>query len=399
MNRLRRHLFAALSFGIALGAASARPAHAQTAGTTGTATVGTLATTDLFIGIQHPQGANLRAFDLPRFFNKQHCDCTEPIYIYVTLTASGFPKRASTPTGTVEFWVGQQCDQILYRTQRCQFIKSEPIATFMALGHDTLATDARVLSTYTATAQLDDAGVAITNTGVFTPTTTCTAPVASFTNSAYVLFDYDSDGVYDLTVTQDVAIDLTPPPVPENIKVAPGNEAVTVSWTPVDYSLNMDLQGYQVLCRRGADLPVFSSGTFGAYLQTCTTAETGTGLEALDPAFVCSPLLNRSDSSYRVKILQNGITYAASVVAIDNSGNASPVVLSNPDNYAIPQKTDSFYDVYRNGDSTNGPPSPSGGATGGFCAVSGRDCTGLGGGVALTVVAAFALAWRRRRRG
>ncbi len=60
-----------------------------------------------------------------------------------------------------------------------------------------------------------------------------------------------------------------------------------------------------------------------------------------------------------MEVLQNDITYAAAVVAIDNSGNPSEPIV----NYGAPIKTLSFYDVYRN-------QTPQGGATGGFCALS-----------------------------
>ena len=60
-----------------------------------------------------------------------------------------------------------------------------------------------------------------------------------------------------------------------------------------------------------------------------------------------------------MEILQNDITYAAAVVAIDASGNPSEPLV----HYGKPIKTLSFYDVYR--DQT-----PAGEATGGFCAIS-----------------------------
>jgi hypothetical protein len=105
--------------------------------------------------------------------------------------------------------------------------------------------------------------------------------------------------------------------------------------------------------------------------------------------FACSPLLSRTTTSFRVKILQNGIPYGATVVAIDTSGNASPPDLF----YTEPIKTKSFYDVYRE-------PNPNpGAATGGYCAVGpvgARGWAALPVGGALAAVAV--LARRRRRR-
>jgi hypothetical protein len=133
---------------------------------------------------------------------------------------------------------------------------------------------------------------------------------------------------------------------------------------------------------------VFKPGTFTPYVKTCARTQMGTGPEALDPTYTCSPLLTRSTSSFRVKILQNDIVYGATVVAVDNSGNASvPEVLES-----IPEKTLSFYDYYRSAEIQ-------GEATGGFCAVAatehGRPLAGLA--VAGVAVAALILRARRRR--
>jgi hypothetical protein len=87
--------------------------------------------------------------------------------------------------------------------------------------------------------------------------------------------------------------------------------------------------------------------------------------------------------------LQNDITYAASVVAIDNSGNASAPAV----HYGTPIKTLSFYDVYR--DQT-----PQGNATGGFCAIStarpGAKTTAAA--LSLLAVATLGVLISRRRR-
>ena len=198
-------------------------------------------------------------------------------------------------------------------------------------------------------------------------------------------------------------VDLQPPPAPTNIVVLGGNEAVSIRWTPVDFSINMDLQGYQIFCQRGPGLQVFGNNTFGSSVRTCATTGTDAGVPDLNPLYACSPLLNRTVDSYRVKILQNGIQYGVAVVAIDNSGNAlSPGVLTG-DNFASPERTLSFWDaLYRDVDITNGGGSGTaatpGAATGGPCAVSGGGRTALGAGTAAFVVLAAALVRVRRRR-
>ena len=217
------------------------------------------------------------------------------------------------------------------------------------------------------------------------PNPDCTSPTNGFTQTIWAIFDYGADGTYEYSATQAVFVDLTPPPVPDNITVTPGNEALNVSWTPVDETLNQDLQGYQIFCQRG-DIQVFPNGTFTPQVRSCSKTM-GLGVDGLDPLFVCSPLLNRSVDSFRVKILQNGIFYGAVVVSIDNSGNAfAPNLANDGQFFTTPVKTDSFFDVYRDGNQTNSGAGRAGAtpgaATGGFCAVAGltEARAGLAGG-------------------
>jgi hypothetical protein len=396
--------------GVVVTLAFTRPAQAQipgTAGTTGTTTTAPLADGDIFIGIQQQEGSNLSTFDLARFFNKANCDCDVPVFVFFTLTASGFAKRSQVPTGTVSFFVGSQCqDPILQKTNclplgtvttatvdQATSPSSEQITTFMSLGRETIKSSARIISTPSAGAVEFDGGV-ISSTP--TSTTPCTSPTNGFTQTVWAVFDFGADGFIDFSAQQAVFVDLVPPPAPVGVTVAPGNEAVTVRWTTVDETLNPDLQGYQILCQRGGGLQVFANNTFTPYIKSCTSM--ATGVPALDPNFICSPLLNRSDSSFRVKILQNDIFYGATVVAIDNSGNASAPDLQ----FAQPAKTDSFFDVYRDGNQTNGgagqKPTP-GAATGGFCAIAGESRLGhWGAGAAATALLAGLLSRARRRR-
>jgi MYXO-CTERM domain-containing protein len=414
---VRLAAFAALAF-VVVVLGFARPAAAQlgTAGITGTTTTtASLADGDIFIGIQATEGANLAAFDLARFFNKANCECNVPVFVFFTLTQTGFAKRSIVPQGTVSFWVGSSCNDPLLQRTNCQplgiasnGLSSEPIAQFMALGRATIPTNAQTISTNSIVSTTDVDGGVVTN-GT-TPNTSCTSTTNGFNQTVWAVFDYGSDGTLDYSAQQAVFVDLDPPPAPTGITVAPANEALNVSWTGVDYSLNMDLQGYQVFCSRGNE-QVFANGTFGSAVRSCALTA-GSGVAGLDPLFACSPLLNRTASSFRVKILQNDIYYAATVAAIDNSGNAvfpglngcRPDLQVDPDcSWQKPVKTDSFYDVYRNGNETNNGttgPTP-GAATGGFCAVGGESnpagiAMGAGAG-ALALAAAFARARRRRR--
>jgi hypothetical protein len=224
-----------------------------------------------------------------------------------------------------------------------------------------------------------------------------------FDQSLWALVTYSGHSTPDVPATRIVRIDLAPPPPPPAVEVAPGNQALVVSWTGVDTTAYPDFLGYQILCDRGGELQVFKDGTFAPGFHGCPEVAApnvplDVGVNGLDERFTCSPLLSAVTTSYRVKILQNAITYGASVVSIDTHGNASP-----PDVfYGTPTKTLSFYDVYRNGDSANTQPGQMpdpGRATGGFCT--------LGNTVprTVTVSSVAALVWalglvglRRRRR-
>src|SRR5262249_21279294 len=179
-------------------------------------------------------------------------------------------------------------------------------------------------------------------------------------------------------------------------------EALVINWDAIDTAIVPDLQGYQILCSRADQYQVFniglapdgglgtSGGPFSAAFQTCPAARTGMGVEGLDPTFVCSGILTAQTTSTRVEILQNDITYAAAVVAVDNSGNPSEPLV----NFGTPIKTLSFYDVYRN-------QTPQGQATGGFCALPTarpRLASTLGA-LALFALGALGLAIVRRPRG
>ena len=389
----------ALGFLVLLAAGAARAQFGGTTGTTGTGgTVGTtaLAASDIFIGVQAQQGSNLSAFSLARFFNKANCDCSVPVFIYYALLPSGQAKKSGiiATSGNVEFWVGQACDNYITRNAQCQNLGVQTLPTFLQNGQATLPTTARVVSTYTTatgTIIFSDGGISTGTTGTFQQTPDCTSPVQQFTQSAFLLISLAGNQTYDVVATLPIQIDLTPPPSPAGVTVQGGNEALIVNWTQVDTSLYPDLFGYQVLCKRAADLQVFTTGTFTSGFSTCAAPTMGTppppGPEGLDQAFICSPLLTASATSFRVEILQNGITYGATVVSVDNSGNASaPNVL-----YGTPQLTESFYDIYRQ------PPNM-GQATGGLCSFTPPTRRGW---IALPIVGAVAagFAIARRRRG
>jgi hypothetical protein len=387
-------LAAALAFATALLAARGASAQFDAGVTTAT----NFDATDFFIGIQAVPNANLSDFQVLRFFNVANCQCNVPVYIYVTLVDSGFAKRTAvqanlTTSSSIEFWLGQSCDNTTLRGLTCILLKQESLIEFLMQGHDTLTTDTQTMSAIVLPG-VPDAGVIGKNTSCTTAVTGST-----FNQIIWVLISpTGATGQYAPEVTRSVQIDLVPPPPPDpsTITVEGGNQALIVNWQKLDTALNTDLLGYQILCNRAGSLQVFDTGAFTPGFLTCpTTIPPGSGVSGLDPAFVCSPLLTTSASSYRVKILQNDIVYGVSVVSVDNSGNASAPDIF----YGTPIKTKSFYDVYRDGN-TGSPTDLPGGATGGFCALGPRARSARVPALAVAGLAAAlgALASRRRRR-
>jgi hypothetical protein len=371
----------------------------------GTTTTGTFGQGDFFIRVQDVKNHTLSDFDVARFFNKARCECNQPITIYVALSQQGLAKQTTvSTTGTLEVWLGTSCNDINLRGGRCTRLATTTIASFlhMSTGRLYIASDARTMSAQPNLGGDPDASF----NGTFT-NPDCTMIGEVYQQTIWVLIDSDNNGSPDQSDTQAVNIDVRPPPAPDSasISVAAGNQALILNWTGIDSASYPDLVGYQVLCNRGGDLQVFSDGTFNPAFKTCTMpvapgADGGIvtidpsfdgGVEALNPLFACSPLLSPTAHNFRLKILQNGITYGAAVVAIDNSGNASvPDVF-----YDVPIKTKSFYDVYRNDD-----PSNPGGASGGLCTLGPGATSGgaIGGACAAIALGAILLA-RRGRKG
>jgi MYXO-CTERM domain-containing protein len=380
-------VIAALAASSAVGGSRARAQVIGTGGAGGTAE--RFAAEDFFIALNGADGNRLTTSQVLGFFNLSRCNCQTPVQIYVALLQSGLAKRAAVTSsaGTVSIVLGADCNNAAaVASGACVPLSSQSVVSFLDQTQVTFQTDAQVMSAVVGAGA--DAGAS----------GTCVAPNGGqFTQTINVNFDFDGDGAIDLSVPDQVIIDLAPPPAPTGVTVQPGSQALVVGWSPVPSSVT-DLLGYQVLCSRADQYQVFdetatatggATGPFTAAFVSCPSTRTGTGLEGADPTFVCSPLLSAGATSARIEILQDGITYAAAVVAVDQSGNAA----LSPVGFNAPSKTTSFYDTYRNGD-------PAGGAAGGLCAVgpAGPSPKQTWGGLSLFVVVATGLIRRRRRQ-
>jgi len=410
-RRLGVSTLAAVTVAAAVALASPQ-AYGQTGGTTGT-TSGTLTKDDVFIGIQRVKGENLNEVNRAKFLNNASCRCKRPAWIKAVINASSLAKSAQVPAGdSVLMYLGTSCDNsTVNRDQVCRKLASTVMSDFRANGMlvptsvDVLSKQYSVNVPTTGSGGSSGTGGAggAGGAGGSTSTTTddtdpsgCDAVGDMFSQTVW-LFIESSAGARDaLSMGTGIVIDAAPPPTPTNFKVAPANEALIASWTAVDKTTTSDLAGYQVFCARRGNEQVFLNGTFTTYVDTCggdpaddpqlPITDSATFIADRNTNFICSDLLSVADTSFRIKILENAITYAVGVAAVDSHGNASKMI----EMPGTPIQTTDFYNKYRSGD-------PQGAAVGGACAVggpaSGADAATLAG---LTLLG-LTLAGRRRR--
>jgi len=356
----------------------------------------------------------LNDYDLKTFFNRARCECKTPVRIRALAKTTGRAK-ISTHQADVRLRVGgATCATAMGSTPM-------PYCTDIA---NSMQTDVAVLVTPGLTVENTADVLFAKQTAPLPGDKSSVCDQASISQSVWLWVDVNNDHAADIT---DAKIDFTAdgqaPPAPQDFRVRAGQEALEVEWTVATPA--PDLQSFIVFCSRGGDTPVFAPGSFTpAYASvgstcpqsiaspsttnttTTTTTTTTMALGALapladevpltgqrgasplqfrvlDPRFACSNLLARTQNSYRIKILQNGIPYLVGVAAVDKTGNASPIeeVLLQ-----VPVPTRDFYRGYR----------ADGGAAEGGCALGRR--AGAGRYLLVAALPLVALLLRRRRR-
>ncbi len=272
---LKSRIFAA-SVVAALALFASGRAHAQLLGTGGTTiTTGTggntgtstFSASDFFVGVQQTQGVNLSAFDVARFFNQAHCNCSTPVYLFIAIQPQSVGKRTTVTNvqGNISVVLGNGCSTLVNESiVNCVVLAQEPTLTFLNDTSYTIKTDARTLSTYPepdscittfdAGATSIDGGTSVTGTS----TGACSA-TGQFDQAINVLIDFNGDNSPDVSggLSSSLLIDLSPPPPPTNVTIQGGDEALIMKWTDVDTSLTTDLLGYQILCSRADQYQVF----------------------------------------------------------------------------------------------------------------------------------------------
>jgi MYXO-CTERM domain-containing protein len=376
----------------------AGPALAQTTTPTPTPSGG-LAPSDLLIRVQKPVGNNQWAFittdvELARYFNGARCKCDDPIRITVDLAPASAAKRNTVNVGTYMIRIGNidcvTANSTNFMNAKCtDLVKSGLLTSLVSQG---TTVDTTVGALFRAPNITNGASCAV-----------------EFQQNIWLMVDQDPlDMLPDAAFADASApklslhLDGLGPPAPTDVKVTPGNEALSLSWTKG--GLVDDQNGYVVFCSR-ADQPVFKPSLYAtdqfatqktacfqasntkSALTLSTNASTmapplvigaPAAFQDLNPDYVCSRLITTA-TSWRITGLQNGIPYVVAVAAVDIRGNASVVDTAL---VQTPIQTVGFYDAYR--------------AAGGEASGCSYGAGGSAGGAALALLA-LGLVRRRRR--
>ncbi len=378
----------------------ATPALAQT---TTTATGSELTASDFIeMKVQRPDGddwVDLAKVDQDLYFNQARCQCEEEgkIRIVVQVASASRSKVAAlaTTSSYVRLYVGIGCAALN--------ANSVPACAGSQLGSDTK------LSTLSSTGSW----AVETSVKKLFGSNNCAHQGAT---TVYLWIDSKGLGYPDSSVQGSSApalsinLDGAPPPAPSGVVVEGGNEALEVSWAPTDVTNTEETAGFVVFCMRGDGLVVFEPSLYdeqfwtgpslcgkGTLLGASTSISSLAGkttadevppplvFQTLNVDYMCTERLSASDTSTRLRVLQNGIPYTVGVAAVDKSGNISPITSAFVQK---PVATVDFYRAYRNA---------GGEAEGGYCSLGGW--TGRPGAMTcLAGLGLLALCFRRRRR-
>lgn len=381
---------------LVLFSASRASADYGTGGTSGTAA---LVSSDFTIYFDRDDDAGTpvqlnTTTEAPYYFNRARCECQETVRIRVQATSATITKLSALLLSKA----GQGIGKLYIGTTGCLSTTPAERTTCTNLLAPTDDTVGFNLNEITTNGYFRSDPIPITR--FFDPktdsTSSCSSTTTSLTKTIYFWCDVGIDGNPDITdgPTLAVLLDATAPDAPTLSEPKGGNKAVTVQWTPSTVnppSADTNFKGYVVYCANADGSAVFpgkhDDPPFSTAKTLCPTTAPSTSsygaFSDLDKNFICSDVLTPTETSHRIKDLQNGLSYLVGVAAVDKSGNISPInnVLS-----AIPVPTVDFYTDYRDA---------GGAAEGGYCSLT-RSPTRIG---ALAILGVVGLALVLRRRG
>lgn len=213
----------------------------------------------------------------------------------------------------------------------------------------------------------------------------------STTRIIYLWLGANADTVSDSQSgpKKEIVLDGVPPATPTMTQARGGNQSLTVEWKWETDPTNSTLQGFVVFCAKNVDsTPGLSKqdSTSIPYVTPallCEQSNFTDPLLALDPNYRCSgsSLISPTKNDFTIRPLVNGTEYRVAVVAIDKSGNISPVMSTI---MGTPVPTVDFFTEY-----TSAGGKAQGCAMGTF---------GKSGGASLLILALIAFGWGLYRR-
>jgi hypothetical protein len=360
------------------------------------------------VGIALPDMTSIQAASVPFTFSGADCTCsTDDLLLDIFLTST----LPSSTTGTLEFWVGAGCDtNTTARTTQGQTTceKIDTNVAFAQFVQGTTPTGGHIF-------------ISIPARKLFSPVVN-QCPNGTTNNGLFVLLfsgvstSGPASAICSIPSLQ-LSSGLATPA--QDVTAAPGDGAVTLSWTIPTGSTTLN---YQVLCadangnpgrsnppaniystcvdgvmeRRAlntggslpggtddagtgtASLPLSTSSVpsdpdgvppapdatdDGGVSPSPTTGPTVSPLPApftqLDKSFVCSDSISSTTNQVRITGLTNGTQYQFVVLAIDNYGNPTWPVTNSVVN-ATPQPVEDLFRRYRD----------AGGGGSGFCFIA-----------------------------
>ncbi len=305
--------------------------------------------------------------DAEHYFNLAHCACSQamPAFAESAFTYAISLHDEATPVHVpLDIWVGAGCDDPAMRAAQCHAIASAQIPDLHAIG--------------------GGASVVVPVYDLMEPEPMqagCDARALDATE--WAIADGNGDGTPDYFVSQAIATDALPPPLPTDFAVTGTAGGLEISWTPpADTS---DLAAYQALCTTdlgnpatdrphaaryttgrmlcGVSLdvplhpsPISFAGDDGA--DAATDVSLSQGLAQLDPSLLCGDTADPSATHLVLDPPTRDRPLIVVLVAIDHAGNAAATYFTRP----LPSRTSSDFwqDLHDRG----------GGAHGGFCLIA-----------------------------
>jgi hypothetical protein len=158
----------------------------------------------------------------------------------------------------------------------------------------------------------------------------------SSTRLIYLWLGANQDSVPDSQSgpKKEIVLDGAAPATPSMTQARGGNQSLTVYWNWETDPTNSTLDGFVVFCAKDADgTPGLSSQDSSKvpYVTPALLCEQSSSTDPifnLDPAYRCSgsTLISATKNDFTIRPLVNGVEYRVAVVAIDKSGNISPVI-------------------------------------------------------------------------